>query len=169
MTCVVQLAAPWREPAEVLSAFAGEPWALGLVTGGVEARWSYVARAPSATLTHRAGEAGQPFARLRDLLGPPAAPATDGPPFQGGVVGLAAYELGDHVEALGLARQPDWPDLAAARYDALLAFDRPAAVARAVVHQHKLNVIIDHIHDLLLDVGIQRPQVLLVVIHRHDD
>ena len=132
MTCVVQLSAPWREPAEVLSAFAGEPWALGLVTGGRDARWSYVARAPSATLTHRADDAGRPFARLRDLLGPPAAPSTDGPPFQGGVVGLAAYELGDHVEALGLARQPDWPDLAAARYDALLAFDRQAGKVIAV-------------------------------------
>ena len=48
MTCVAQLPAPWREPAEVLSAFADEPWALGLVTGGAGARWSYVARAPSA-------------------------------------------------------------------------------------------------------------------------
>ncbi|CAN7183875.1 aminodeoxychorismate synthase, component I [Phenylobacterium sp. LjRoot164] len=132
MTCVAQLAAPWREPAEVLSAFADEPWALGLVTGGVGARWSYVARAPAATLTHRADEAGDPFARLRDLLGPPAPASAEGPPFQGGVVGLAAYELGDHVEPLGLARQDAWPDLAAARYDALLAFDHEAHVVVAV-------------------------------------
>ena len=40
MTCVAQLPSPWREPAEVLSAFADEPWALGLVTGGAGARWS---------------------------------------------------------------------------------------------------------------------------------
>ena len=40
---------------------------------------------------------------LCEELGLPA-PAADGPPFQGGVVGLAAYELGDHVEPLGLPR-----------------------------------------------------------------
>ncbi|MBA4013554.1 MAG: aminodeoxychorismate synthase, component I [Phenylobacterium sp.] len=132
MTCVAQLSAPWREPAEVLSAFAGEPWALGLVTGGPDARWSYVARAPAATFTHHAGDAGEPFARLRDLLGPASPGATEGPPFQGGVVGLAAYELGDHVEALGLPRQGAWPDLAAARYDVLLAFDHQARIVVAV-------------------------------------
>jgi para-aminobenzoate synthetase component 1 len=128
MTCVAQLAAPWREPAEVLSAFADEPWALGLVTGGAGARWSYVARAPAATLTHRSGD---PFMALRELLGPPA-PAAAGPPFQGGVVGLAAYEFGDHVEPLGLARQDAWPDLAAARYDAVLAFDHQTSAVVAV-------------------------------------
>ena len=131
MTCVAQLPAPWREPAEVLSAFADEPWALGLLTGGAGARWSYVARAPSATLTHRPGDGGDPFAALRELLGPPA-PAAEGSPFQGGVVGLAAYELGDHVEPLGLPRQDAWPDLAAARYDALLAFDRKAGLVLAI-------------------------------------
>lgn len=132
MTCVAQLSAPWREPAEVLSAFASEPWALGLVTGGAGARWSYVARAPAATLIHRAGEPGDPFAALRELRGPSAPGAAGGPPFQGGVVGLAAYELADHVEALGLARRQAWPDLAAARYDALLAFDHQARAVIAV-------------------------------------
>ena len=131
MTCVAQLPSPWREPAEVLSAFADEPWALGLVTGGAGARWSYVARAPAATLTHRPGDGGDPFAALRELLGPPA-PAADGPPFQGGVVGLAAYELGDHVEPLGLPRHDAWPDLAAARYEALLAFDHQSRAVFAV-------------------------------------
>jgi hypothetical protein len=38
------------------------------------------------------------------------------------VVGLGAYELGDRVEHLGLART-DWPDLTCARYPTLLAFD----------------------------------------------
>jgi para-aminobenzoate synthetase component 1 len=56
------------------------------------------------------------------LVGPPQAMDPDGPPFQGGVVGLAAYELGDRVERLDLPRT-GWPDLACARYPALLAFD----------------------------------------------
>jgi para-aminobenzoate synthetase component 1 len=47
----------------------------------------------------------------------------DGPPFQGGVIGLASYELGDRAERLGLARKAPWPDLAGARYETLLAFD----------------------------------------------
>jgi para-aminobenzoate synthetase component 1 len=34
-----------------------------------------------------------------------------------------SYELGDRFEPLGLARHDGWPDLACARYPALLAFD----------------------------------------------
>ncbi|KQW71017.1 aminodeoxychorismate synthase component I [Phenylobacterium sp. Root77] len=130
MHCVAQLSAPWREPAEVLSAFAGEPWAVGLVSGG--ARWSYLARDPEATLILRAVDARDPFDALAVLLGPAAPAAEDGPPFQGGVVGLAAYELADRVESLGLPRQDAWPDLAAARYLAILAFDHQARMVVAV-------------------------------------
>ena len=57
----------------------------------------------------------------------------DGPPFQGGVAGLAGYELGDRVEALGLAGHPDgWPDLAAFAYPALLAFDHQGGEVLAI-------------------------------------
>ncbi len=110
----------WREPAAVLAAFADEPWACAFLSGGEgrRARWSYVLRAPEVLL----GE-GEPFAALADLIGGAAPRDPDGPPFQGGVAGLAAYELGDRVEPIGLARHPDWPDLAAARYASLLAFD----------------------------------------------
>jgi para-aminobenzoate synthetase component 1 len=115
----------WREPAQVLSAFADEPWAIGFLSGGdtAGARWSYLARAPEATLIFRPGDAGDPFAALARMVGPPCPQLADGPPFQGGVAGLAAYELGDHVERLGLARHPDWPDLACGLYPAVLAFD----------------------------------------------
>ena len=125
MRCVVQLPADWRDPVEVLSAFADEPFAVGLVSGGAgeAGRWSYVARDPDATLLLTPDDPRNPFATLAELAGPVQPRDPDGPPFQGGVVGLAAYELGDRIEALGLARQPDWPDLAAARYSAVLAFD----------------------------------------------
>jgi para-aminobenzoate synthetase component 1 len=47
----------------------------------------------------------------------------DGPPFQGGVVGLAAYELSAQLEPTApRARSGDWPDLTLLRYPALLAF-----------------------------------------------
>jgi len=121
MRSVAILKQPWREPAAVLSAFAHEPWVCAFLSGGQgpRARWSYVMRGPDRVL--QAGD--KPFAALAELIGAGLPSHPDGPPFQGGVAGLAAYELGDHVEHLGLTRHPDWPDLSAARYPALLAFD----------------------------------------------
>lgn len=63
------------------------------------------------------------MAALARLLRRPRPTAPGGPPFQGGVAGLAAYELGDRLEPLSLARMPGWPDLACGRYERLLAFD----------------------------------------------
>ncbi|HEY3798400.1 MAG TPA: anthranilate synthase component I family protein [Caulobacteraceae bacterium] len=119
------LSAPWREPVEVLAAFADEPWAVALLSdgSGERGRWSYLARRASETLVISANDLRDPFAALAALIGPRRDIHPDGPPFQGGVVGLAAYELGDRVEPLGLGRMPGWPDLATARYDTLLAFD----------------------------------------------
>ena len=109
----------------MLSAFADEPFALALISDGQgeRGRWSYVVRRPAETLVVAPDDAGDAFAALSTLLGPPRALDPDGPPFQGGVAGLAAYELGDRVERLGLARSPGWPDLACARYETVLAFD----------------------------------------------
>ncbi|WP_309645211.1 aminodeoxychorismate synthase, component I [Phenylobacterium sp.] len=134
MHSVAQLRTAWRDPVEVLSAFAEEPWALGFVSGGggARGRWSYVARAPQATYRPVRGQ--DPFEGLRELLGPAAPAPIEGPPFQGGVVGLACYELGDVVEPLGLARRDGWPDLAAARYGAVLAFDHERGEVLAIGH-----------------------------------
>lgn len=126
MRRVALLTAPWREPVWALAPFRDEPYACALITGG-QGRWSYLLRAPDKTFD----AAVDPFAALLDLVGPRLAGDPEGPPFQGGVVGLAAYELGDHVEALNLART-DWPDLACARYPALLAFDHHARQVVAV-------------------------------------
>ena len=125
MRSTALLETDWFEPMQVLAGFADEPYALGLLSGGGGPRggWSYVARAPDAVLILTASDARDPFAALADLIGPQSVTRSDGPPFQGGVVGLCAYELGDRIEALGLQRLGDWPDLACARYPALLAFD----------------------------------------------
>jgi para-aminobenzoate synthetase component 1 len=123
MQAYAQVEAAWRDPTEVLCGVAEEPWAVGFLSGGEAAGWSYVAAEPAATLTIRPTDDADPFAALAALAGPACAPAPEGPPFQGGVAGLAAYELGDRIERLGLARLGDWPDLACARYPALLAFD----------------------------------------------
>ena len=129
MQFTAQRSAEWRDPLEVLGGFAAEPWTVGLLSGGggERGRWSYVARRPDQALSLNADDPADPFEALAALLGPTSSERPDGlqdgPPFQGGVIGLAAYELGDRVERLGLPRRPGWPDLAAARYVSLLAFD----------------------------------------------
>jgi para-aminobenzoate synthetase component I len=131
MRRVAILTAPWREPVWALAPFRDEPFACALMSGGQGGRWSYLLRAPDKTFSLTAVDATDPFAALTDLLGPLQPTDPDGPPFQGGVVGLASYELGDRIERLNLQRS-DWPDLACARYPALLAFDHHARQVLAV-------------------------------------
>ncbi|MCK5910540.1 MAG: aminodeoxychorismate synthase, component I [Caulobacter sp.] len=131
MRRVAILTAPWREPVWAMAPFRGEPYACALMSGGQGGRWSYLLRAPDQTFSLTADDASDPFEALSDLLGPRQPSDPDGPPFQGGVVGLAAYELGDRIEALGLSRS-DWPDLTCARYPALLAFDHHARQVLAI-------------------------------------
>jgi para-aminobenzoate synthetase component 1 len=109
----------------VLGAFADEPYAVCLLSDGAgdRGRWSYLARAPSETLTIAPDDRRDAFAALKALIGHPQPVDPVGPPFQGGVIGLACYELGDRVERLGLGRLPPWPDLVCGRYETLLAFD----------------------------------------------
>jgi para-aminobenzoate synthetase component 1 len=134
MRCVATLSAEWREPARVLSAFADEPWAIGFLSGGEprQARWSFLARRPARTLIVADEDPPDPFDALAALIGAPAPTLADGPPFQGGVAGLAAYDLAEQVEPIGLARLSGWPQLACAYYPAVLAFDHPGQRVVAV-------------------------------------
>jgi len=105
-------ATAWADPVEVASAFAGEAHACVLLSGA--GGWSYVLRRPDVvTETARS---------LPALLGGGEV-AADGPPFQGGVVGLASYELSAELEATAPQARGDWADLTLLRYPALLAFD----------------------------------------------
>jgi para-aminobenzoate synthetase component 1 len=128
----VLLEAPWREPVEAAAPYADEAHAMVLLSGGApEARWSYLLRRPAQTLEIPAGSPVDAFAAAAALLGPAEPAAPDGPPFQGGLAGLATYELGLRLEPSVIgAGQTDWPDLAAGLYPALLAFDH---VARRVL------------------------------------
>ena len=132
MRAAAFLRSPWQEPADVLAGCADSLFALGLLSGGEGARWSYVACDPDAQLILQANDSTDSFAALAAMLGPPCPVAPGGPPFQGGVAGLCAYELGAWTEGLDLARHEDWPDLAWARYPALLAFDHQAGEVIAV-------------------------------------
>lgn len=111
LSCVAMRATAWADPVEVAAAFADEIHACVLLSAD---GWSYVLRAPDVV-----AEQG---ADLPGLLGEFASLADD-PPFQGGVVGLAAYEFSAQLEATApQARGGDWPDLTLIRYPALLAF-----------------------------------------------
>ena len=125
MRAAAVIKADWREPAEVLAAFADEPWAIGFLSGGEprQARWSYLARRPDQTLIIAPGDPRDAFAALGALIGGLGPVLPEGPAFQGGVAGLAGYALGEHSDPIGLDPSPGWPDLACARYPAILAFD----------------------------------------------
>ncbi len=117
LACAARLAAPWRDPVEALEPFADEPYAALLHGSG---GWSYLLRRPHAV---EVVEPGSTRESLPALLGPLTPVMVESPPFQGGVVGLAAYELSARLEASAPdIRDPAWPDLILARYPALLAF-----------------------------------------------
>ncbi|CAN5166508.1 aminodeoxychorismate synthase, component I [soil metagenome] len=119
---------PWRAPVEMLAAFADEPFAFGLMGG--EDGWSYVGRSPAQTLSLPVGS--DAAGALRTLRGPPFDVPDGAPPFVGGVVGLAAYELCAVVEPSTRQARTAWPDVIAARYEAILAFDGAARRCFAV-------------------------------------
>ena len=125
MRGVAILHADWRDPAEVLSGFAEEPFALALLSGGggSRGRWSYLARRPIRTLALNQDDPGDAFALMAAMLGPHAPADPEGPPFQGGLAGLMAYELGARLEPAGHPRHPEWPQLICGLYPAALAFD----------------------------------------------
>jgi para-aminobenzoate synthetase component 1 len=132
---VALIEAEWREPVQVASAFADEPFATALLSDGERGRWSYVLRQPARTLSVAPDRPGRPWLEAGQLLGNRTGAADAGPPFQGGVAGLASYEVGARTEpTTPQARAPGWPDLAAGLYLGLLAFDhrerRVVAVGR---------------------------------------
>ena len=69
---------------------------------------------------------GQPFSVLRELLADYAvSPVPQGPPFQGGAVGVFAYDLGRQLEELPSTAVSDvaTPELSLGFYDWVLALD----------------------------------------------
>ena len=115
---------PWRDPAITFEPHAERDFALLLLSdGGASGRWSYIALDPDRAERLDADDERDGFAVLRDLRGRQAPGAPQGPPFQGGVAGLIAYEYASRLEPVVLERHPAWPDLQLARYPAVLAFD----------------------------------------------
>ncbi len=111
LRCAIMREAPWVDPVDVASAFFDEAYA-GVLFSGPDG-WSYVLRWPDAVAE---------YDELETLVGPPGPLLAGGPPFQGGVVGLAAYEFSAQLEPTAPQARGDWPDLILLRYPALLAF-----------------------------------------------
>lgn len=121
LACVALRPIAWADPVVVASAFAEETHACVLLSA--EDGWSYVVRRPD-----RAVDDGRD---LRALLGAGEI-SPDGPPFQGGVVGLAGYELSAQLEPTAPQVRGVWPDLTLLRYPALLAFHAGRRQALAI-------------------------------------
>jgi para-aminobenzoate synthetase component 1 len=114
-------AAAWADPVAVAAAYADEPYAAVLL-GGARG-WSYLLRTPDAVRRIDGQDTADIAAVLPGLIGSGHPLPPDVPPFLGGVLGLASYELSARLEATApQARDPAWPDLVLARYPALLAF-----------------------------------------------
>ncbi len=123
----------WIDPVHVAAGLDDVEGRLILLSdGGPNARWSYVAAEP-VRLERIPNGAPAPFARVGALLGDQAGLSPNSPPFTGGVVGLASYDLAAPKAALGGDDQ-DWPGLTLALHEAVLAFDhhqkRVVAVGR---------------------------------------
>jgi para-aminobenzoate synthetase component 1 len=134
---------PYRaDSADLFEVLADRPWAVFIDSGRPRAsggRYDILAADPCATLCtfgdvteirDRNGtrhDDGDPFALLREALGP-VAPATSGLPFTGGALGWFGYDLGRRIEALP-ARAVDaeaLPDMAVGIYDWALVVDHVA-------------------------------------------
>ena len=112
----------WVPPLHVAAGLGELKGRLALLSDGApDARWSYVAAEPVA-IERISKDQGDPFSRIATLLGERSEPEPGAPPFTGGVVGLAAYDLAAPEAALG-GDNEGWPDLTLARYEAVLAFD----------------------------------------------
>ncbi|ESQ74893.1 chloride transporter [Asticcacaulis sp. AC402] len=117
-----------------------QPLAAGMVSdGGALGRYSYLMTAPDA---HAVLDYDDPY-EVADILAQatafvnPADRVVGLPPFTGGLVGLASFELGLRLERM--KRRPfriegrsAWPELVVMRFPAVLAFDHHAGTLSAI-------------------------------------
>ncbi|NHN88820.1 anthranilate synthase component I family protein [Acetobacter sp. LMG 1627] len=132
--CVTEL--PWIDPWTALSAWKDAPWLAFLDSGGApdgeRSRWSFLCVNPQETLVVRGDHirrngqsvAGDAWEHLRDMQRRLPDKGKTGLPFAGGLVGLASYGAGMTLETVQSRHHTKTPDLIAASYDAVLAFDR---------------------------------------------
>ncbi|WP_443749170.1 anthranilate synthase component I family protein [Asticcacaulis solisilvae] len=113
-----------------LSGWFEHTGAAALISGGEHARFSYLMAEPAAETELPYTDAREAAAVLAEATAfvRPQDHRDDLPPFTGGVIGLAGFELGLRLESL--KRRPfriegrgAWPELVVRLYPAVLAFD----------------------------------------------
>lgn len=107
-----------------------------LSDGGAQGRYSYLTALPDVKDEIAHDEAGDVATMLRAACAPSAGAAEGAPPFTGGIIGLAAFELGARLEHLRhrpfrIEGGSAWPELLILRYPAVLAFDHEAGTLTA--------------------------------------
>ncbi|WP_346266682.1 anthranilate synthase component I family protein [Neokomagataea anthophila] len=132
---------PWCDPAQALSLLQGETWGTMLDSGGDDtndrARWSWLCLSPSDTLTTNGIQTehngrivtDDVWTMLHHMQRPPSPAerllqAQTHIPFTGGTIGLASYDAGLRLEGLRSRHEQRAPEVMAARYNNILAFDR---------------------------------------------
>ncbi len=127
------------EPFARLSAWFEHTGAAALVSGGERARFSYLMAEPvaEAVLAYDDPREAETFLRDATAFVRPEDHHPGLPPFTGGVVGLAGFELGLRLESL--KRRPFriegrgvWPDLVVRLYTSVLAFDHVGGSLTAI-------------------------------------
>ncbi len=128
---------PWVEPASRLADWCARPGAAALMSdGGAQGRFSYLLAEPDAAAELGASDDAAAFLRAAATF---VRPAGDDalPPFSGGLVGVAGFELGLRLENLPRAPfriegGPAWPELIVRRYPGALAFDHRDTILTVV-------------------------------------
>jgi len=119
---------PWVEPEPYLAAWCARPGAVALVSdGGAQGRFSYLLGEADAAADLGALDDAASFLKSASAFVCQDR-ADDLPPFTGGLVGVAGFELGLRLENLPRAPfriegGPAWPELSVRRYPGVIAFD----------------------------------------------
>ncbi len=128
---------PWVEPGSRLQAWCAQAGATALISdGGAHGRFSYLMAEPDATAELASHDDIAVFLKAVTAFVAPQT-AMDLPPFTGGLVGMAGFELGLRLEHLPAAPfriegATAWPDLVVHRYPGVVAFDH---------HKQSLTVV----------------------------
>ncbi len=128
LLCTSTQTLPWVEPGSRLQAWCAHPGSTALISdGGAHGRFSYLLAEPDATAALLAHDDASAFLKAVTAF-VTTQDATGLPPFSGGLIGVAGFELGLRLENLPAAPfriegGVAWPDLVVHRYPAVLAFD----------------------------------------------
>ncbi len=128
---------PWVEPGPRLRAWCVRPEVTALISdGGAQGRYSYLLAEPDATANLGPNDDTATFLKAATAF-VAAENDTGLPPFSGGLVGMAGFELGLRLEHL--PRAPFrieggavWPELIVRRYPGALAFDHHEKTLMAI-------------------------------------